>query len=63
MIYLMSTLRNHGVVIENQTPALIGPVNPMQPGAVRDALQKAARTAYEAGKIAPQLICVVLPGR
>lgn len=61
--YLMSTLQTHGVVVENKTPSLVGPINPMQPGAVKRALQTAARAAYMAGKIAPQLICVVLPGR
>lgn len=63
MVYLMKTLANHGVMIENPRPALLGPYDPSRPGTIKSGLQEAARAAYIAGKCAPQLIFVVLPGR
>lgn len=64
-MYMIDTLRNHGVKIENDRPTLVGPINPLIPGAVKDGLKLAARGAYMGGggQCAPQLICVVLPGR
>lgn len=61
--YLCQTLRQHGVPIENDTPECFGPIDPRPEGNVESALQQAARSAFRAGKCAPQLICVVLPGR
>lgn len=63
IIYLMKTLITHGVKIETKAPMLLGPYNPTQPDAVRDAMTKAARAAFELGGCAPQIIFVILPGR
>lgn len=64
IIYLCQTLHQHGVKIENGRPGYFGPVDPRPDGNVEGALQQAARSAYKAGGgIAPQLICIVLPGR
>ena len=62
--YLCQTLHQHGVPIENGRPECFGPIDPRPDGNVEGAMQQAARAAYKAGgNIAPQLICIVLPGR
>lgn len=63
VIYLCGVLKSHGVVVDNPEPALLGPVDPQQPGVMQHYLQAAARKSYIAGKCAPQLICIILPGR
>ncbi|RSH92939.1 hypothetical protein EHS25_008385 [Saitozyma podzolica] len=74
--YLCDTLIAHGVPVVNRQPSCIGPVDPRKEENVKGALQEAARDSYIAGKkavdagrlnpawkCAPQLICVVLPGK
>jgi hypothetical protein len=74
--FLCDTLDAHGVPVINRQPSCIGPVDPRREENVKGALQEAARDSYIAGKkaldagrvdpawkCAPQLICVVLPGK
>ena len=61
--YMCEVLTAHGVVVENRQPATFGPVDPRGPGVILNSLQSAARASYKAGRCAPQLICIILPGR
>jgi eukaryotic translation initiation factor 2C len=62
--FLCGTLEVHGVPVENKRPECFGPIDPRNPSNIAGALQQAARSAYmSGGKCAPQLICIVLPGR
>ena len=61
--YLCRVLRDHGVVIENDRPIILGPLNPLNPKNIVDGLKEAARSSYMATNCDPQLILVVLPGR
>ena len=62
--YLCNTMTLHGINVENRFPALIPPVDPRGENNIKRSLQQAARAAFQAGgKVAPQLICVILPGK
>ena len=61
--FLVGFLQRFGVDVPNKNPVCIGPVDPRQPENVVEALKRASKAAYTAGKCAPQLICIVLPGR
>lgn len=62
--FLCKTLKQHGVHVGNLRPECIGPINPKaSEDSIKIALQRAAQSAYRAGRMSPQLICCVLPGK
>ena len=67
--YLVQTMKMFGTNVVNDKPPCFGPINPMNRASgnnpVYDALNQAARGAYEAGKRQgpPQLIIIVMSGR
>ncbi|WVQ85375.1 hypothetical protein IAT38_007540 [Cryptococcus sp. DSM 104549] len=62
--YMCQVLEAHGVIVANKKPECLGPIDPRQPGSIKNAMQQGARAAFMAGGgVAPQLICCILPGR
>lgn len=60
----MSVLKGHGCDVPNGQPPCLGPFN-SQGGVITPFLSDAARAAHAAGggKLDPQLIVVIMPGR
>ncbi|KAK4686283.1 eukaryotic translation initiation factor 2C, partial [Tremellales sp. Uapishka_1] len=64
IVYLCRTLISLGVQVANKEPECLGPFNPTVESNIVEALSKGAKSAYmKGGKMYPQLIVVILPGR